>query len=225
MDAKEVLDSVFPSIDDDDKDYYRVILNRIDVRKMIKSVTKKDEIFMKLVTLKDYKSIRFQLIDFIVNKFCNQKLDDIRTDENEQYIFHILNNLGNYTERGCYKILDRKKEQILRLLESCELDFGTNDHTIVSRISSLRSATIFDPPDYSNSSAPSSSSSMSKKKKSCCNYTRSFSIIVISSIIFIFDKSNKSIVTFVSKSSIIIVRIDKSSIGESGNRRTYAPPC
>jgi succinate dehydrogenase flavin-adding protein (antitoxin of CptAB toxin-antitoxin module) len=127
MDAKEVLDSVFPSIDDDAKDYYRAILNRSDVRKMIKSVTRKDEIFMKLVTLKDYKSIRFQLIDFIVNKFCNQKLDEIRTDENEKYIFHILYNLGNYTEKG-FKILERKKEQIFRLLESCELDFGTNDH-------------------------------------------------------------------------------------------------
>jgi hypothetical protein len=86
-----------------------------------------------------------------VNKFCDQELGEIRTPENEEYIFYILKNLQNYTEKG-HQILERKaKTNISICLEDCDLEFGTNDRTIVSRISRLRSTTLFDPPDYSNS--------------------------------------------------------------------------
>ena len=157
-DAIEVLDNVFPYIDDELKEYYRAILNRTDVRKMIKSVSKKDEIFMKLVPLKDFKTVRFQLVDFNMNKFCDQELGEIRTPENEEYIFYILKNLQNYSEKG-HHILEKKAKRIIHLLEDCNLEFGTNDRTIVTR---LRPTTLFNLPDYSNQSA-SSSSSMSKR--------------------------------------------------------------
>jgi methionine salvage enolase-phosphatase E1 len=55
MDAIEVLDSVFPYIDDELKEYYRAILNRTDVRKMIKSVSKKDEIFHEACPLERFQ--------------------------------------------------------------------------------------------------------------------------------------------------------------------------
>jgi hypothetical protein len=55
MDAIEVLDNIFPDIEDESKEYYREILNRTDVRKMIKSVSKKDEIFMKKTAAKYVK--------------------------------------------------------------------------------------------------------------------------------------------------------------------------
>jgi hypothetical protein len=159
MDAIEVLNKVFPYIEDESKEYYRAILNRTDVRKMIKSVSRKDEIFMKLVPVKDFKTVRFQLVDYIVNKFCDKELGEIRTPENEEYIFYILKNLQNYSEKG-HQILEKKAKRIIHLLEDCNLEFGTNDHTIVTR---LRPTTLFNPPDYSNQSA-SSSSSMSSKR-------------------------------------------------------------
>lgn len=119
-DAMQVLDKVFPDIEDESKEYYRAILNRTDVRKMIKSVSRRDEIFMKLVPVKDFKTVRFQLVDYIVNKFCDQQLKDIRTAENEQYIFYILKNLQNYSEKG-HHIVEKKAKKYFNCLKNVPL--------------------------------------------------------------------------------------------------------
>ena len=56
-DAIEVLDKVFPGIEPAKKEIHRDILNRPGVRKLIRSVSKADEIFMSLVEVKDIKKL------------------------------------------------------------------------------------------------------------------------------------------------------------------------
>jgi hypothetical protein len=76
------LDKVFPGIGPAKKGIYREILNRPGVRKLIRSVSKADEIFMSLVGVKDIRIVRCRLVDETVQRFCNQKIQAVKTDEN-----------------------------------------------------------------------------------------------------------------------------------------------
>jgi hypothetical protein len=149
-DALVILDKYFPEISLEEKENYRKILNDTDVRGMIRSVSKADEIFMALSTISDFKTVRCYLVDHIVNKFCTDKISDIRTKENQEYILTILRNVGNYNESLGTNIALRKVEKITRVLESCwdktnSLEFP-DESCIVPR---LRRSTILNTTDYS----------------------------------------------------------------------------
>ncbi len=93
-DAQTVLSKVFSSIGPERTNQYREILNDGDVRKLVKSVSRADEIFMSLVVQKSFKTTRcYYLVNKIVERFCDQKIASIRTEENSVYIYNILKNV------------------------------------------------------------------------------------------------------------------------------------
>ncbi len=70
-DAQTVLSKAFPSIGPELTNQYRAILNDRDVRKLVKSVSRADEIFISLVVQKIFKTTRCYLVNKIVDQFCN----------------------------------------------------------------------------------------------------------------------------------------------------------
>ena len=74
-DAQTVLSKVFPSIGSEQTNQYHAILHDGDVRKLIRSVSKADEIFMSLVVQKNFKTTRCYLINQIMDRcFVSRKL-------------------------------------------------------------------------------------------------------------------------------------------------------
>ena len=154
-DAIEVLDKVFPGIGPAKKGIYQEILNRPDVRKLIRSVSKADEIFMSLVGVKDIKTVRCRLVDEIVHRFCNQKIEAVKTDENSAFIHSILKKAGQDN-----KVTERKRQQILRCLKDWTENFEPSDKNIIVRPSTINSTIRY------GGTTSSSSSSLSKRKAS-----------------------------------------------------------
>ena len=164
MDAMEILDKEFPWIAREQKDIYCNILNEPDVRKMISSISLKDEIFMRIAKMRDFKSIRCYLVDHIVNMFCDGKIEDIKTPENQEYLFNVIQNASNYKKIG-YDIPAKKRDKITKMLGECTaLGFLKDDNTCVAN--RLRASTLFSSADYTNMDATKLSSSSSTKRKS-----------------------------------------------------------
>jgi hypothetical protein len=71
----------------------------------------------------------------IVDRFCNQKLASIRTEENSVYIYNILKNVKEYQGkgRGFEALTEIKTDQVLKLLNNCTLDFQPSDSSITTR--------------------------------------------------------------------------------------------
>ena len=155
-DAIEVLEKVFPGIGPAKKEIFREILNRPGVRKLIRSVSKADEIFMSLVGVKDIKTVRCRLVDEIVHRFCNQKIEAVKTDENSAFIYSILKRAGHDN-----KVTERKRQQILRCLKDWTEDFQPSDKNII-----VRPSTIYNTVNYGGSTSSSSSSSSKRKATS-----------------------------------------------------------
>ncbi len=155
-DAQTVLSKVFPSIGPELTNQYQAILNDGDVRKLVKSVSKANEIFMSLVVQKSFKTTRCYLVNKIVERFCDQKIVSIRTEENAVYIYNILKNVKEYQGKGSgfESLTQRKTDQVLKLLNNCSLDFQPSDYSITTR---LRESTKNDAKDYTKSTLSSSS--------------------------------------------------------------------
>ena len=115
-DAQTVLSKVSPSIGPELTNQYREILNDGNVRKLVKSVSRADEIFMSLVVQKNLKTTRCYLVNKIVERFCDQKIASIRTEENSVYIYNILKNVKEYQGKGSgfESLTQRKTDQVLK---------------------------------------------------------------------------------------------------------------
>jgi hypothetical protein len=169
-DAQTVLSKVFPSIGPELTNQFRAILNDGDVRKLVKSVSRADEIFILLIVQKMFKITRCYLVNKIVERFCDHKIASIRTEENAVYIYNILKNVKECQGKGSgFKSLtQRKTDQVLKLLNNCSLDFQPSDHGITTR---LRESTRNDVKNYAKSILSSSSSSSSTNRKTLSSST------------------------------------------------------
>ena len=72
---------------------------------------------MSLVGVKDVKTVRCRLVDEIVHRFCNQKIETIKISENSAFIFSILKKVGQDN-----KVTEIKRRKILRCLKDWTAD-------------------------------------------------------------------------------------------------------
>jgi hypothetical protein len=111
-----------------------------------------DEMFMRFVELKDFKTCRCHLVDHFVKKFLKYDIEEIRSNETKEYILTIMKNISKYKDSNM-NVNDRKVDAILKVLlqvidPETRKDFKT-DLSDIPLCSRLRSSTTFNSTDYS----------------------------------------------------------------------------
>jgi hypothetical protein len=151
-DATSAIDNHFGAVTPLVKQRYVEVLNNHDVRAMIRSVSMADEMFMRFVEMKDFKTCRCYLVDHFVKKFLKYDIEEIRSDETKEYILKIMKNISKYKDSNM-NVNDRKVEAIHKVLvqvldPETHKDFKT-DLSDIPLCSRLRSSTTFNETDYS----------------------------------------------------------------------------
>ena len=151
-DATSAIDNHLGAVTPLVKQRYVEVLNNHDVRAMIRSVSMADEMFMRFVEMKDFKTCRCYLVDHFVKKFLKYDIEEIRSDETKEYILKIMKNISKYKDSNM-NVNDRKVEAIHKVLvqvldPETHKDFKT-DLSDIPLCSRLRSSTTFNETDYS----------------------------------------------------------------------------
>ena len=162
-DSVDILAQLYTTVPPQVLQKYGELLNLAEVRKMICSVTREDEMFYQLSKFKKFKQCRHFLMNHLIDKFCSRDVTSLTTGDARENILIIMHNLEIY-KPGADKQMNKRIDQVVNILhqyvtEDNPFQFRDNLPAVVLRPRSSLSR------DYSNSDGNGKSKSSKSTKK------------------------------------------------------------
>jgi hypothetical protein len=101
MTSSDLVGKIFPTVTDSQKEKYCAVLDDPSVRRMIRKVSRKDKLFIKLSSQSNFHTSRcHDLFAKLVSKNCKPYIEILRLDESKEYIISFCMTSPNYITQG-----------------------------------------------------------------------------------------------------------------------------